>query len=161
MPHPAEGSRDLERRFFDELAARRAIRVAARAIIIHDNYILLQRLAHKESNWFFPGGEVEFGEALEAGLRRELAEETSVDVRDMVYRFAANNRFQRAGVDFHLLEHYFEVAPASVEVESLEEAVLVEWHRINAITSLDIRPWGVRDILGLPDWRDIRLIEVE
>lgn len=140
MPQPIEDSRDLEQRFFDELAARQAIRVSVRALVIQDGHVLLQRLAHNDSDWFFPGGELEFGEALEAGLRRELTEETSLEIRDLVYRFTANNRFQRAGVDCHLLEHYFEVHPTSFEVESLEEHVLLEWLRINAIASLDIRP---------------------
>ena len=161
MPRPTDDPRDLERRFFDELATRRTIRISARALIIRDGHVLLQRLAHSGSNWFFLGGELEFGEAMEAGHRRELSEETSLEVRDIAYRFTANNRFQRADVDFHLLEHYFEVHPTSFEIESLEEHVLLEWLRIDAIASLDIRPWSVRDILGQPDWRDIRLIEVE
>ena len=160
MPRPTDDPRDLERRFFDELATRRTIRISARALVIQDGYVLLQKPAHHDSNRFFPGGELEFGEALEEGLRRELTEETSLEVRDIAYRFTANNRFQRAGVDFHLLEHYFEVHPTSFEVESLEEHVLLEWLRIDAIALLDIRPWGVRDILGQPDWRGIRLIEV-
>lgn len=79
----------------------------------------------------------------------------------MVYRLTANNRFARDGRSFHFVEHYFEVTPEAFEAESLEDHVLLEWHPIDAIAPLDIRPWGVRDILALSGWRNIRLLEVE
>ena len=160
MPLPSDEARDAERRFFEVAGARRTIRVAARALIILDNRILLQRLAYEGAIRFFPGGELEFGETLEDGLHRELSEELSREVDTMTYRLAANNRFRRNGGVFHLLEHYFEVKPISNQVESLEPGVLVEWHPIETVGTLDLRPWGVRDLLGLPDWRDIRLLEV-
>ncbi|HEV2128049.1 MAG TPA: NUDIX domain-containing protein [Thermomicrobiales bacterium] len=164
MPDRAEAAdhaRELERRFFAEAGRRRSIRVAVRALIILDGHILLQRLAYTGSVWFFPGGELEFGESLGAGLRRELNEELSLDVDRVIYRLAANNRFEREGVRFHLLEHYFEVTPVSTDIESLESSVLVEWHALNSLHMLDVRPVDVRDILDLPDWRDVRSLESE
>lgn len=161
MPPAGEDSRAIERRFFDEFAARNAIRVVVRALVILDDSILLQRLPHAGSYYYFPGGELELGEPMEAGLRRELAEETTLDIETVVYRLTANNRFERDGKTFHLVEHFFEVTPESFDVESLEDPVLVEWHKIGAIAPLDIRPYGVRDILNLDGWRTIRLLEVE
>ncbi len=157
----ADHARELERRFFAKIGRRAAIRVAVRALIVLDSHILLQRLAYQGSVWFFPGGELEFGEPLEAGLRRELNEELSLDVESVTYRLAANNQFEREGVRFHLLEHYFEVTPASRDVESLEPSVLVEWRPLNSLQAFDVRPVGVRNILGLPDWREIRSLESE
>lgn len=161
MLRPDEQARDLERRFFEETGARRRIRVAARALVLLDEHILLQRLDYTDAYWYFPGGEVEFGETLEQSIRRELAEEISLDVRRIVYRFTANNRFARDGGEFHLLEHFFEVTPSSFEAESLEDSVLVAWHPIDSLSRMDIRPWGVRDILAMSGWRSIRLLEVE
>ncbi|HYH11460.1 MAG TPA: NUDIX domain-containing protein [Thermomicrobiales bacterium] len=161
MLQPDEPARDLERRFFEETGARRRIRVAARALVLLDDHILLQQLDYSDAFWFFPGGEVEFGETLEQSVRRELAEETSLDVRRIVYRFTANNRFARDGGEFHLLEHFFEVTPSSFDVASLEESVRVEWHPVDSLSQLDVRPWGVRDILALSGWQSIRLLEVE
>lgn len=161
MPHPSDDPRDIERRFFEITGARRAIRVAARAIIVLDDHILLQRMAMPDSYHFFPGGEVEFGEALEVGLRRELTEEATLEIQSVVYRFAANNRFERNGSAFHLLEHYFEVTPAGFDVDSREPGFLLDWFPMAHIHTLDIRPFGVRDILGVSGWRTIRLLEVE
>lgn len=161
MPRPADDPWEIERRFFDITGARRAIRVATRAIIVLDVHILLQRMAMPDSYHFFPGGEVEFGEALETGLLRELAEETTLEIQSVIYRFTANNRFERNGVAFHLLEHYFEVTPTTFEVESREPGFLLDWFPMEHIHTLDIRPFGVRDILGVSGWRTIRLLEVE
>lgn len=161
MLRPDDPARDLERQFFEETAARRRIRVAARALVMLDEHILLQRLDYSDAYWFFPGGEVEFGETLEQSIRRELAEETSLAIRRVVYRFTANNRFTRDGGEFHLLEHFFEVTPSSFDAESREESVLTAWHPVDMLPHMDIRPWGVRDILAISGWRSIRLLEVE
>ena len=161
MLRPDDAAREIERRFIEETGASRRIRVAARALVLLDDHILLQRVDYSDAYWFFPGGAVEFGETLEESIRRELAEETSLDVRRVVYRFTANNRFARDGADFHLIEHFFEVTPTSFDVESLEEHLLVAWHPIKTLARLDIRPWGVRDILAISGWQNIRLLEVE
>jgi 8-oxo-dGTP pyrophosphatase MutT (NUDIX family) len=161
MLRPDDPARDLERRFYDDIGSHHRIRVAARALIILENSILLQRLDYTGANWFFPGGEVMFGETLEDAIRRELAEETSMAVRRVVYRLTANNRYEREGRAVHMLEHFFEVTPESFEVESLEEHLLLEWHPLYRIRELDVRPRGVRDMLGIDGWETIRLLEVE
>jgi ADP-ribose pyrophosphatase YjhB (NUDIX family) len=161
MPRPTEDPREIERRWFDTVAARNAIRVSVRALIILDDRLLLQRMRHPGSYWFFPGGEVELGEQLETALRRELAEETTIAVRRMVYRFTANNRFERDGRRFHFIEHYFEVTPDRSRIESLEAPFMLDWLPLTDLRGLDIRPWGVRDIMAVSGWRTIRLLEVE
>lgn len=161
MPPPADDARAVERRFFDTVAARRAIRVSVRALVIQDEHILVQRLDHAGSIRWFPGGEVEFGESLETALRRELAEETTLRVKTITYRFTANNRFERDGSPFHFLEHYFEVTPEATDLDSIEDHFDHEWISISETASIDIRPFGVRDILRVPGWRNIRLLEVE
>jgi ADP-ribose pyrophosphatase YjhB (NUDIX family) len=158
---PADEWRGIERRFYERIGARSQIRVVVRALVILDDHVLLMRPPVAAGNYYFPGGELEFGEQLEYGLRRELAEETSVDIRRMTYRFTANNRYQREDAAIHMLEHFFEVTPASFDVESLEPPVEVEWQPIAEIRSLDIRPWGVRDLIGVSGWRTVRLLEVE
>ena len=51
--------------------------------------------------------------------------------------------------------------PASFDVESREESLLVEWYPLDRIGGLDLRPTGVRDMLAIDGWRHVRLLEVE
>lgn len=160
MPRHTDDAGAIGREFFEVIGTRGAIRVAVRAIVILDDHILLQRLAVPNSNWCFPGGELEFGESLEGGLRRELAEETSLGFTTPTYRFVANDRFEQQGYQFHLLEHYFEVHPVGPDVHTEEPHIDHDWVPIDDIGALDLRPFSVRDILNVPGWRNIRVLEV-
>lgn len=55
-------------------------------VIEHDGDLLVIRRAEHEENypglWAPPGGKVEVGETLVDGLRREVAEETGLEIRD-------------------------------------------------------------------------------
>lgn len=161
MLQPDEPGREIDRRWIESVGSSRRIRTAARALVILDDNILLQRLDYTDAYWFFPGGAVEFGETLEGALRRELAEETTLAIERVVYRLTANNRFARDTGTFHLIEHFFEVLPASFDVESREESLRLEWYPLDRIGALDLRPTGVRDMLAINGWRHVRLLEVE
>jgi len=52
-------------------------RVATKALIVHDNTVLLVQEI-PEMWWGFPGGGIDHGEAVETALRRELEEELGV-----------------------------------------------------------------------------------
>ncbi|MDQ3614029.1 MAG: NUDIX domain-containing protein [Chloroflexota bacterium] len=160
MPPPTDDARQLEDQFWRGVASRNAIRVSVRALVVLDDHILVQRLNHSDSVRWFPGGELEFGEPMEAGLRREIAEESTLDVKTITYRFVFNNRFDREGEQFHFLEHYFEVTPSSRALDTLEDHFDHEWISVEQAASFDIRPAGVRDILSIPSWRNIRVLEV-
>ena len=56
--------------------------IAVGAIIIHQDQLVLIRRAKEPSKgrWTFPGGAVELGESLEDAVRREVLEETGLQV---------------------------------------------------------------------------------
>ena len=56
--------------------------VGVGAVIMRDGEVLLvkRRFEPLAGTWSLPGGTVEVGETLEAGLRREMREETGLDV---------------------------------------------------------------------------------
>jgi ADP-ribose pyrophosphatase YjhB (NUDIX family) len=57
----------------------RPITLGVRAFLVREGRILLVRHTYQDA-WYLPGGGVQGGEALEAALRRELAEEVGAEL---------------------------------------------------------------------------------
>lgn len=76
-----------------------------------------------------PGGFVEFGESLEAGLRREILEELSIEVGTLHYFTSAPNRYLYEGTPYHTLDLFFaarteaqSIIPDRAEIEAIQLA---------------------------------------
>ena len=61
-------------------------RVAARALVIQDNKVLLVKET-LEKWWAFPGGGVDHGETVELSLTREIEEELGIPAKEVVSGF--------------------------------------------------------------------------
>ena len=80
--------------------------LGAAAVVIHDRRVVLIRRgkAPDAGEWSIPGGAVELGESIEAALRREVREETGLEIA--VGRFLdVYERIERDadGVRFHFV----------------------------------------------------------
>jgi len=60
-------------------------KIAVGGVIIKDNKILLTKRRDEpdKNKWAIPGGKLELNETLEEGLKREMKEETSLDVEEV------------------------------------------------------------------------------
>ncbi|MEM6298622.1 MAG: NUDIX domain-containing protein [Bacteroidota bacterium] len=83
------------------------VRVRVGGLLRQKGQILLvrQRVPHQENFWLPPGGGVEFGESLEAALKREFEEETGLKVK--VGELVGVTEFIRS--PFHAVECFYEV----------------------------------------------------
>lgn len=72
--------------------------VGVGGVVIHRNRALLIRRGHQplKGEWSIPGGTVELGEELAQAVRRELKEETGLNVEPLDI-LAVFDRIQRAG----------------------------------------------------------------
>lgn len=93
-----------------ERARRRRDRWGVGAFVHHDGDVLLVR---QDGRWYLPGGAREPGESLEAGARREVREETGVDVEITGLAAISEQTFRHGGesVDFHFAT--YEAVPDS------------------------------------------------
>ena len=57
-----------------------AFEIGLRSVILYNRKILLMRCSYDNKTWEIPGGKVEFGEDLHTALRREIKEETDLEI---------------------------------------------------------------------------------
>lgn len=72
-------------------------RVGVGVIVKKDNKVLLGKRigSHGSQTWNFPGGHLEFGESVFDCARREVAEETSLTIKNLTYGPYTNDIFER------------------------------------------------------------------
>ncbi len=77
-------------------------------VIIRDNHVLVCR-EDEDDFVLLPGGRVEFGEASDEALCREIEEELMCKGRVERLLFSAENFFEREGELYHEIAHYYAV----------------------------------------------------
>jgi len=90
--------------------------VVAAIVEDHGRYFVTRRQkgVHLEGLWEFPGGKIEPGESLVAGLRRELKEELGTEVEIGGEIFAVTHDYADRRVELHFLSCTFLNAPVAL-----------------------------------------------
>jgi len=113
------------------------IRVSAYAVIIHEGKLLLVN-TRTSRKWFFPGGGVEIGETLEETVKREVKEETGIEVE--VEQFLSFKEtffyYDPEDIAFQNYGMYFKCSPKSFQLTEkyqvkFDEAEKPEWVNLN------------------------------
>ena len=80
---------------------------ATAAFIVNENDEMLVVRRAKEpakGTYDLPGGFCDMGETVEEGMRREIQEETGLEVQDIQYLFSSPNVYQYSGMGIHTLD---------------------------------------------------------
>lgn len=140
------------------LAAVKAIRNSAKAIIIDGGCLLAIKQYDAEGDWYtLPGGGQHPGETLTDALRRECLEELGVGVEVGLLRhireyIGANHEFATEDADAHQVEFMFECAllgdPFSAQpVLPDERQVGIAWLPLADLCSYRLYPLDLRPLL--------------
>ena len=137
------------------------IRVAAKAVVIDGEEILLTRNLHPDDPdgefYLLPGGGQHYGESLSECIRREVLEETGygVSVGEVLFvrdYIGANHEFAAYEPDVHQVEVMFSCsvdrseAPAE-PTEADNWQLSVEWVRIEDLADVRIFPKALAELL--------------
>jgi len=82
-------------------------KVGVGIIVIKDNKVLLgkRKNSHGEGSWCFPGGHLEFNESLENCAKREVLEETGIEIKNII---KIHRKLLPASKDAGLMEFSFD-----------------------------------------------------
>jgi len=108
------------------------------AIVVKDSKILLIKRSqglHAEK-WAFPGGNIEPGETILEALKRELKEETNLNLKKLIRKIAEYN-YKRDNENI-LGSSWLVEAPGSLKINS--ESKEANWFSLEELEDLDTAP---------------------
>ncbi|GAB2963541.1 NUDIX domain-containing protein [Micromonospora polyrhachis] len=131
------------------------IRTSAKAVVIHNGRVLLQRATWEGMDcYFLPGGGQHPGEPLDAAARREVHEETGLTVhvvRMLWLReyIGANHEHADTEADTHRVEAIFHCTPEGTPGQLSGHAkddlqTGLEWVELEKVSGLNLLPHALR-----------------
>ena len=127
---------------------------ATAAFIVNDNdEMLVVRRAKDPARGTLdlPGGFVDMGETVEEGMRREIKEETGLDVTEIHYLFSSPNVYIYSGMGIHTLDMDFLVPvhgdPEAIKavVRAADDAAEALWIPISQVNPADFGLTSIRN----------------
>jgi mutator protein MutT len=111
---------------------------ATAAFIVNDNDEMLVVRRAKEpakGTLDLPGGFVDMGETVEEGMRREIKEETGLDVGDIQYLFSSPNVYVYSGMGVHTLDmdYLVRVHGPVPAIKAADDAAEARWIPISEV----------------------------
>ncbi len=96
-------------------------KIVVAGVVMNNGKVLLTRETLESGNhrWIIPGGKVEFGEALEEALLREMKEETGLDIQ--VEKFLSFKQAIYPQYNYHSIIFFFLARPLNLEFHPNEE----------------------------------------
>ena len=120
------------------------VRVGIGVFVIKDGRFLLQKRqgAHGEGTWSLPGGHLEYGESFEDTARREVKEESNLEIKNIRFGAVTNDIFEKEH------KHYVTVWMvsdwASEEVKNMEphKCTAQAWHTLDDLPEPLFHTWN-------------------
>ena len=103
-----------------------------------------------------PGGFCDMGETVEEGMRREIKEETGLEVQDMQYLFSSPNVYLYSGMGIHTLDmDYLVRVSGEPAVRAADDAAEALWIPINEVNPAAFGLTSIRNavVRFLAMWR--------
>jgi 8-oxo-dGTP diphosphatase len=116
--------------------------VGVGAVVVRDGRVLIVRRGHepRKGEWSLPGGLLDLGESLAGAARREVREETGLDVElgPIIETFDRVHRDDQGRIRYHFVIVDFVCWSASGEAVAGSDAEAVAW-----VTAEELAAYGV------------------
>ncbi|HXW54342.1 MAG TPA: NUDIX hydrolase [Candidatus Cybelea sp.] len=125
--------------------------VGVGGVVIAEGCALLIKRGHPplEGEWSIPGGTLEVGETLLEGVRRELAEETGIEVRvlDLIEVFERVFRDDSGRPRYHFVILDYLCEPISGQAQAGSDVTDIAWASEGDLEKYSLTPTATRVIL--------------
>jgi 8-oxo-dGTP diphosphatase len=122
--------------------------VGVGGVIVRDGRALIVRRAHepRKGEWSLPGGRVELGETLIEAVRREMREETGLDVAigPMLETFDRVHRAADGRIRYHFVIVDYLCAPIGGNEQAGDDAEALAWVRADEIEAYGVNTHAAR-----------------
>lgn len=140
----------------------KAIRSAARAIIVKNDSVLLVQMKNDRGEFFIlPGGGQVHGETLVQTVERECMEELGIDISvgRLIYTreyIGKNHQFDHRHNNFHQIEHVFVCQIVNGSQlgnghETDKKQIGYRWIKLNELSEYKILPSPIKSLLQTDD----------
>ena len=107
-------------------------RIGVGVCVVKDGKVLFgkRRNAHGAGSWCFHGGHLEFGESVEECARREVFEETGLEIRNIRHGPFTNDIFETEGkhyVTLFVISDYDSGSPVAKEPHKCDKWAWIPW----------------------------------
>jgi 8-oxo-dGTP diphosphatase len=131
--------------------------VGVGAVVVRDGKALIIKRAHepRKGEWSLPGGLLELGESLADAVRREIREETSLDIEvgPVIETFDRVHRDEEGRIRYHFVIVDFVCWSASGDAVAGSDAAAVAWASADEIAGYGVNAHAAAVIikgLGTP-----------
>ncbi len=110
-------------------------KVGIGVIVVKDGKILIgkRKNAHGEGSWAFPGGHLEFNEFWEECAKREVMEETGIEITNLRFGTATNDIFEKENKHYITIFMVADFASGTVEIKEPHKCEKWEWFSWNEL----------------------------
>ena len=115
------------------------IEVAACFITVNEKVLFMKRQPHRSepSKWGIPGGKLEKGETAHQAVRREIKEETGLELSDVKHLGTVYIRYPEVDFIYHMYGHDLQEYPEQIVIDSVEHEEY-RWMKIGEALKLPL-----------------------
>lgn len=124
-------------------AGQNNVRVGIAVFVFKDGkFLMAQRHgAHGPGTWSVPGGHLEFGESFEETARREVKEETGLEITNIRFGAVTNDHFKSDQKHYVTIWMLSDWSAGTEEITEPDKCLAQQWHTFADLPSPLFAPW--------------------
>jgi 8-oxo-dGTP diphosphatase len=119
------------------------VRVGLGVFIFKNGKFLMQQRqgSHGAGTWSVPGGHLEFGESFEDTARREVKEETNLEIKNVRFGAVTNDHFVDENKHYVTIWMMSDWATGKAYITEPDKCVAQAWHTFEHLPAPLFLPW--------------------